>query len=159
MKTKIELIDAYVTNSMIKITSDSTIFIDEKRIYTIDLDRLMELYKKTIKLAKIQGIKISYKNRYKTKILDLKNDYIIQSNIYNELFSNLVFLCDLKIKKGIFTGYCDDQELDQIFKIKNKIVSMNYRSCVISQINDIKMRIVDLFDKLERDNSLWGITL
>lgn len=159
MKNKIELTSAHVDNCTIKICSDSTIFIDEKRLPTIDLDRLIDLYKKTIKLAKAQNIKISYKNKYKAKILELKSDYIKQSEIYHGLFFNLVFLCDLKVKNGIFSGYCDDPELIAIYKVRNKIVSMNYRSCVISQVNEIKNILVDLYSELERGNNFSRITL
>lgn len=127
-----------INDNNIVIENEHTSFVNEAFVKKLNIKEMLSQYQSIVKEAKNCNVSISYKGRIKHSLNSLASEYESSYNQYQSLFSKLKELCEAKMKKGIFVGYCDDLELKEIFDIRNQMMAMFYRSEPLSKVMEIK---------------------
>jgi hypothetical protein len=133
----------------------STSFCNERRIPFISVDDLINKYKSTIKLAKSKGIKVSYQKKPLStlkRIKGLSGKLPAEFDEYNAVFDKLVTAWGEKVEKGIYTGYCDDNELKSISTIAHKLSRYTHRNTAMGQAIDILSSLNDACYFIQNSN-------
>ena len=156
---KIILKNEIVTDDKIKIDCSHTCFCNIVRIKYISINDTLEKHKELVRLAKVKGCKISYKNRYKKTLLELKEGYELEYKNYNDTFNTLKMLWQQKLKKGIFYGYGNDEEYQKISEVYCRIQKFNNIRNPINIVNSINNKINNYIMNLEYDDSCCKIFL
>lgn len=159
MNTQIKLDVVEINNSFIQVSGSSTSFVSMRNISKIDTNELLEKVRTVSKSARQQGIKVLRKNKTLSTIRENMLSYEQAVDEYQSLFLKLKKLTELKVKKGIFVGFSNDKELDEINDIRNKMMAMNYRSQPISIIHSILNSVNEMENKLKFNRDSTIVTL
>lgn len=159
MNTQIKLDVVEINNSFIQVSGSSTSFVSMKNISKIDTQELLEKVRTVSKSARQQGIKVLRKNKTLSTIRENMLSYEQAADEYQSLFLKLKKLTEIKVGKGIFVGFSNDKELDEINDIRNKMMAMNYRSQPISIIHSILNSVNEMEDKLKFNQDSTIVTL
>lgn len=141
MKEIIKLDFSVANDKEIHITGSSTSFCSHIFKEEIDIPLLLEKRKALIKKAKKNGLKISYKNKTKTKLQNLSEEYQSDYIDYLFLYNSLSKKWNEKLKKGIFVGYSNDIEIDYLFSLSRKIDYIFLKKQAFKIVNDISYKI------------------
>lgn len=146
-REEIELTSAIVTENKLKVCNDCALYVNLERVEKIDIKELLKTYSNITKTAKERKIKLSYQNKIKSQLAEMKKlgSYEEAYQNYTNKFNQLVELWDLKLKEGLHMGTSDDVILNNlIFPIQHEIISMFYVGTVLSKVNEIKRKLDDL---------------
>ena len=130
-------VDFNINNDQILIKSDSTIFENTKRIKKLNKQEIINQYNELIQFAKKNKITICKKNKYKKYINDNFDEYIFLIEKYNNMFDQLIIKYKEIEKNGIHYGYCNDNQLNNVFELSNEYKKIFYRSTIYSRMTDI----------------------
>lgn len=159
MNTQIKLDVVEINNSFIQVSGSSTSFVSMRNISKIDTNELLEKVRTVSKSARQQGIKVLRKNKTLSTIRENMLSYEQAADEYQSLFLKLKKLTEIKVGKGIFVGFSNDKELDEINDIRNKMMAMNYRSQPISIIHSILNSVNEMENKLKFNRDSTIVTL
>lgn len=151
-----------ITKDKIKVESSSTIFISIVRGKTIDIVQLDKDIKEIRKICKERKIIFSQKNGLYKFFKDKNNrfTYLEEIKQVNKLFDELVQGWNKKVQNGIYPGYSDDEELNNLDKLKWQIDKFYYAGTVISKINTLYNAVERLKGDLKsKDTTLEKIYL
>jgi len=143
-------INYLITNDKIKVESDSTIFISTVRGKTIDISKLDKDIKELRKICKERKIIFSQKNGLYKFFKENQNKYLEDMKEVNKLFDCLINGWQEKVKKGIYPGYSNDEDIDKLEKIKWKIDEFYYAGTAISKINRLNSDVKRIYENLKR---------
>lgn len=144
-------IEHSITKDKIKVESSCTIFINKERKQTIDIIALEKDIKEIKKICKERKIIFSQKNGYYTFFKGNKNHYLFAMQNVNLLFDKLVQGWQQKVKKGIYTGYSDDTELNNLLQLSWQIDAL-YQKNIISKIHTLYHNVQELKEDLQDSN-------
>jgi hypothetical protein len=159
MNTQIKLDVVEINNSFIQVSGSSTSFVSMRNILKTDTQELLEKVRTVSKSARQQGVKVLRKNKTLSTIRENMLAYEQAFEEYQSLFFKLKELTEIKVEKGIFVGFSNDKELNEINDIRNKMLAMNYRSQPISIIHSILNSVNEMEDRLKFNEDLTIVTL
>ncbi len=138
MKALIDL-DFNITNETeIQISGSSTSFCYEKLAPYFNIEELLSSYDSVKKIAKEKGVIVGTKNRVKGQLKDLKPLYRTAYRQYYNDFQALSNFWKIKLKKGIYTGYTNDNEIQNLFLLRNKLDKHHHHESVLGKIKYIQ---------------------
>lgn len=155
IKTMSELIqlDFNVANEKeIHVTGSSTSFTYLQFFEKPCLEEMVNEFKQLIRNAKAKSINIKFNHpdltsksqkQYVNLILSHQEELDKDYADYQAKYSKLLELWKAKLQKGIYVGHSDDEELTEIYNLRNDIVSMFYRSRVFSKIQELNTTMRD----------------
>ncbi len=148
-------IDYEITNDKIKVESSCTIFINSVRRKIIDIVQLDKDIKEIRKICKERKIIFSQKNGLYKFFKDKNNKtaYLDETKKVNKLFDELVQGWKEKVQNGIYTGYSDDKELNNLYKLKWQIDKFYYAGTVISKINSLYNAVEGIKCDIKREDT------
>lgn len=156
-KELIEMKKVVINENEIYINNESTCFCEAKSRQVIDIKELTTKYNELVKLCKSKNIKVSYKNHFKKEIAELKESYIQEVTEWNNLFNTLASKWKNKLNKGLYSGYTDDPEVNEMREISFKIQKMNVRSSAIFKIESILNLINDKYENIINDYEKYDL--
>lgn len=159
MKEKIMLVEQIIENDRVKITSDCTMFANWSRLEELNINDILNKYKQVIKAAKQKNIKISYKHKTKQILTENKDLYTQEVKQRNQVFDTLKNKWELKLQKGIYSGYIDDEEMKELSELDCQLQKYVYRSCVLSIIGELNYRLDQLLNRVLTNNDIEKIWL
>jgi len=139
-----------IEDDHVRITSPSTIHSDAHRIVPIHRDELLSLYKRVLRKAKAQGVKISYTRHIRKQILEHWDEYESRCAEACMLFSKIIDQARAVRARGIHYGTCDDAELDKLGALRSEYEKYFWRNSIVSQISEIRHKLMELEDDLSR---------
>ena len=145
-------IDYAISNDKIKVESSSTIFIKIVRKKAIDVNQLEKDIKEIRKICKERKIIFSQKNGLYKFFKDNKNNYLEETKKVDKLFDELLNGWQEKVQKGIYPGYSEDEELNNLSKIEWQIDKFYYAGTTISQINSLYNNVKSIYTDLKRED-------
>lgn len=150
-KQPIVMSKVIINDRQLTVVSDScsTCFVEHYSIND-ELLNTLELYKKVIKQSGKQGVKVRYKHGTKRLLTENKDDLVNELNCYRRIYNELCELWRAKLEKGVFSGYCDDTELDSMTRLSHKLTAMNYHGTPIGRAKDINYRLSEIERMLQR---------
>lgn len=148
-------IDYNITNDKIRVESSSTTFISITRGKTIDIVQLDKDIKEIRKICKERKIIFSQKNGLYKFFKDKNNrfTYLAEIKKVNKLFDELVQGWNKKVQNGIYPGYSDDEELNNLNKLNWQIDKFYYAGTVISKINALYNAVEGIKADLKREDT------
>ena len=148
-RKRIELDIVIINDQNIEVISSasSTSFVGMRPI-DLNVQALLAQYKRVVRLAKKMGAKITYQNRYKHFLTT--NEALIESHLHQhaKLFEELKQGWLQKVKTGIFSGYCDDEELSRLKSIEYRMLPLQYTNTPLGKAQSIKNRLMSLEQRL-----------
>lgn len=161
-RERIVLRNEIVTVDKILVDAVGTVYANLTKEKEVDIAGLLKTYDRITKLAKAKGVKISYKNKTKTKLQELqkggkyKNTY----KEYEEKFNRLGSLWKEKLKIGLYMGTSDDEMLNkEIIPLKWEIEAMFRRSETLSVAATLEYELNNLEKDLKNEDGYVSITL
>ncbi|WP_341323433.1 hypothetical protein NSQ62_08135 [Solibacillus sp. FSL H8-0523] len=154
-RERIVLNEEIVTNNLIKVSTDHTGYANYERVAKLDIAEILKLHTEIAKIAKSKGVKVSYKNKTKSKLLEIKKNgtYEAAYELYTQRFDQLVQLWRVKLEEGLYMGTRDDVILENhITPLQHAITAMFYRSEVMSIVAELKYRLKELHRELLDEN-------
>ncbi len=139
-----------ISNDKIKVESSSTVFINIVRGKAVDIIQLDKDIKELRKICKERKIIFSQKNGLYKFFKENKNNYLEDIKRVNKLFDVLVQGWQEKVKKGIYFGYHNDEELNNLDKLKWRIDAFYYAGTTISNINSLNNNVKNIYQDLKR---------
>lgn len=135
-----------ITNDEIRVESKSsnTLFIAHKRMKTIDIIQLDKDIKEIQKICKERKIIFSQKlGLYKFfQNKNNRNNYLETMKEVNLLFDKLIKGWQEKVEKGIYRGYIDDKEINNLDKLSYRINNL----C----LNETIGKIIELYRSIKK---------
>lgn len=150
-KNKIKLDVCKITDTFITVCGSSTSFANIQLAQPIDFLNLKSQIQELSRIAKIKNCKVKGKNKALSLIKTNSDSYIEIYDAYLKLYNHHKLLIEAKVKKGIYSPTCDDQELNEIYAIRNKISTMWYRSSLLSQMRELNSRVIDFNERLNEE--------
>lgn len=145
----IKMVTEEISINKIDISNECTIFSNKTRMI---YPNISELEKDVKELRKeLKSLNVSLGKTDTIKILkEQKNEYNLMVRKYNHLFDQLVVAWANKIHIGIYTGYADDEYLNEVIRpLERELTEMSYRSTLLSKINDIQRMVATTKKELE----------
>ena len=124
-----------ISNDYIIITCPHTEFIRVKRLKLIDLDSLLQSYTDLVKLTRKRKIKLITRYTAKQLIKLYWETYLENFRIADALFDNMVNVFSLVEKRGIHSGYSDDEVFRLGMKLTNRYQSLQFDGVISKVIN------------------------
>jgi hypothetical protein len=124
-----------ISNDYIIITAPHTEFISVKRLKLIDLDSLLQSYTDLVKPTRKRKIKLITRYTAKQLIKLYWETYLENFRIADALFDNMVNVFSLVEKRGIHSGYSDDEVFRLGMKLTNRYQSLQFDGVISKVIN------------------------
>ena len=159
MTNQIKFEKVEINDNEITVTSPSTVWFNVAFKNEINVFELVKRYNELVKKAKSRNIKVSQKYKTKQSIIDNSEAYMNEFNKYSKLYKELKNLVAIKIEKGINIPASDDKELDDLYEIRNKMISMFHGSRPLSVMGYIEHTISQFEQSIIRNESLHKIYL
>lgn len=137
-----------ITDEVLKVTSDSSVFIHNRKAEIIGKNELLEKYKKVYGLCRENGVKISYGQRCKKSIMENYSKYLEETEKHNKIFKELKeMLLPLK-DRGVHYGCAvDDEYLDSCIKKSWEMNPYHYRNTAAEKIRETNYFLDSLLNK------------
>ncbi len=151
MPELIELTNCIVNDKMIIITSSGTSHANVSHAEFICPDELLADYREVIRLARLAGVTIAYKQGTKRKINEVRAQYLADYNTYCELYIKLKTLWNQKLEKGLVCGYANnkDELMKTITATDNSMSKLFWGNNPLSFMSGRKARMRDLLTELK----------
>jgi len=148
-----------ITKTKIKVTSDSTIFIDIVKEDCPSIDEILRTRKKLIKVARAAGTKLACVAKSLEDITSNVTTYEKQALNHLTDFSILraKWLNKLEPQNGIFTGYSNDEYLQSIFKLQGEFEASTYRNTALSKMLEAHKNRLHYIEKIEGGETYYKI--
>ncbi len=152
VKQKIELEHVEINAKFIHVSGSSTTFINETFQNEINTRLLLGKINKLANICKEKGIKLKGKQKAASLVRSLEEEYSEDYRVYFLLYQQLKELAKEKVEKGIYVGFSDDEELNEISEVRNSIWKMWHRSTALSQIQALNHRIDECLSRANEIN-------
>lgn len=127
-----------ISKDALKITRRSTHYIYVNRFTPLDIKALLNQYDEIRKLAKQQGVRISYRRHFRKAILENRNEYKKDCQESQHLFEIMTAVSKEIMGRGLHHGTIDDPVLKKLRDYNAKYVALFYRNRSISIIGGVK---------------------
>jgi hypothetical protein len=145
----IKMVTEVVSINKIEISNECTIFSNKTRMTYPIVNELEKEVKSLRKELKEKGVSLGKTDTLKM-LKEQKELYNSMVKKYNQLFDQLVVAWANKIHIGIYTGYSDDEYLNDVIRpLEHSLTEMNYRHTLISQMLELDMRVKEIKRDLE----------
>jgi len=148
----VEGVSYIIDNNNIKIDCSHTSWITCSRIKKINKNDILGIYKKIYQLAISNNTSVGRKNGYKKYILENYLNYEYEVTYYNNLFNQLIEKCKQIQVRGIHSGTCDDEVLQEALNLRNEYSKAFHGYSVNSHINDIYNSLSKLYEGFTKLN-------
>jgi hypothetical protein len=146
----IQLIHNTITSDLIHIASSGTSYCYTQRLKPImTLKDALNLYKKTIQLAKDKGVKVSYKNKTKKSLCEHYEQAETLMLKYDELYEEQLQFWLKNAKDKTSFSIEEARALDKGYDIRNEIHALFYNSTPLGKYLTAVEFIQSLHDRLE----------
>lgn len=149
-----------ISESRISIHTESTCFICAGICAPLGKAALLEQYQRVLRLARKNGVRISYTAHVRKTICENWAEYEAAFHDANNLFHQMIEQARLVEQRGIHYGWCDDQELERLNELNARFQRYMEHRSVVSLITEAKYNMDALERELtERSDSLCMISL
>ena len=131
-----------ITDKRVYIANENTIFVNISNIEKFKQEDILEKYKELLAVCKKYGVKISYTNKYKARLLDIWSRYSKDVEDYKKFYNELKKKAEQVKKRGIHYGCSDDMVLKDMTDFSYNLTSYQYRISSISQVTEIYSTIL-----------------
>jgi hypothetical protein len=140
-----------VEKTQIRIANDNTVFCQAIRTSNpISKTEFLAMYKYIVSIAKQNKISVSYKNKYKSKVIDNYDLYLQEFNNADNLFNQMYKQALIVKERKLHYGCIDDAELNKLHDISNKYMACFYRNTLLSQVTEINSHIKQLYNDFKQ---------
>jgi hypothetical protein len=145
----IEMDTQIISETELKINSGSTCFINHKRINYPQIDELEKEVKALRKKLKENNVSLGKTDTLKI-LKTRKIEYNRMVREYNDTYNQLAVAWANKLHLGVYTGYSDDEYLNDVITPLNfKLQKMNNTTLILSIIKDIQRKVNEFSDGLQ----------
>lgn len=138
-----------IDDNNIYIGNNTTNFVRECKNELPKIESTLKLYKEVLKLCKENKIKISYRNHYKSYLVENTTWYYEQIEKSNNIFNDMVDF-SLQVKeRGIHVGCGNDKILNHLHKLTATYQACFYRNTILSKVIDIHNRLEEYKTDIE----------
>lgn len=156
---RIEFTDQTITDNEIRIAASGTEFCNFTRKNYPDIDQLEKEVKQLRKELKSKGVTLSKSNTLKT-LKDQKEAYKQAVLDYNNTFNELCINWKSKLETGLYYGYSDDEDYNNVLKPLNfKLQEMSYSDHILTIVMSIKNRVNEIKNDLEHGTEFIKISV
>lgn len=137
-----------ISMDRIAIETEHTIFC---KISRQEFPNIQELEKEVKELRKeLKNNNVSLGKTSTLKILkNSSEEYNSLVKEYNKTFDNLTVAWSNKIHVGVYTGYIDDEYINEVIRpLEHKLTKMNYVGCLLSTMKDIQRKVKNYKEEL-----------
>jgi len=139
-----------IEDEHVRITSPSTIYAEAYRSVPVHKDELLSLYKRVLRKAKAQGVKISYTRHIRKQISEHWDEYESRCAEACTLFSKIIDQARVVRARGIHYGTCNDAELDKLGALCSEYQKYFWRNSIVSHISAIRHDLMQIENDLSR---------
>lgn len=133
----IEGVNYEISETKVLIQSTNTCFVSCVLPELCKKNEVIGQYRRVLRAAKEQGVKISYSRHIRRTIRERWDDYLAEREKQERLFLELRETADVIRRRGIHAGHADDEELAKAYEIAGELAKLNYRDRAIRKIADL----------------------
>lgn len=136
-----------ISERRISICTEDTCFISAGICDPLEKAALLEQYQRVRRLAKKNGVRISYTTHVRKTICEKWEEYETAFHDAQSLFHQMIEQARLVERRGIHYGWRDDQELERLNELDARFQRYMERSSAVSLMAEVKHHM----DALERE--------
>lgn len=146
-REKIKNINYNITNNKIRVSTPTTIYIDVRPYKKINKKELLEKRLEIIRVARSQGISISYKNKTKNTINKNWNKYVEDIRLSEEIYQELKERWEhIRDNRGLHVGIRHDTYYNDTFQLQHTYEELGLG--IINTIQDVANYINNLYNNV-----------
>ena len=153
----IEDVSYEITETRVAINSSSTCFVSCVLPERCRKDDMLDRYRRVLRMAKAQGVKISYSAHIRKTIMTQWSEYEAARENQERLFEKLRELAKCIQQRGIHMGFVDDEYLAQLNRICDQLAMLRCRDRVISRIAEFDYALSFLERDLSKDKEHYDM--
>jgi hypothetical protein len=148
LKEKVQMTKEIITNEMIHISCEHTEFCRMTRVSYPDITALEKEIKQLRKELKSKKVKLDKTETLKM-LKEQKVAYIEMVNDYNNTFDALVDAWKNKMEVGVYSGYGDDEYMNNVIKpLRIKLTKMDYQTSILDKVKRIERKVNEIKNEL-----------
>jgi hypothetical protein len=150
---KIEITRKIIDDELILVQSEHTCFINMKKLHIIELEDLLEKFKKLRNFCRKQNIQLHGYNKTRSFVIENYNEYVASIKKYNFIFDEL---SEFWQHKELFAPLLDDKEFTEYNDILHNACKIFYKDIIylkIERLNSDISSYIKHFESLSKSNS------
>ena len=146
----IEGVGYEISETRVTIQSPNTCFVSYVLPERCQKDQMLNKYQCILRMAKEQGIRISYSRHIRKTIQEKWPDYVAGREKQEQLFNELRKAASTVQQRGIHMGHVDDKELDKVYQIVGLLDKLHFSNGAMSIIARFEQELYMLEHQLAK---------